>query len=57
MLAHRLYFRAIPLLTVSTVNIAQAMLQSTFHGAGAKTFGPWQIYKIARAYRDSLGHG
>lgn len=53
LMAHRLYFRAIPLLTVSTVNIAQAMLHATFYGPGAKTYGPWGINRIARAYRDS----
>jgi uncharacterized protein YbjT (DUF2867 family) len=57
--AELLYFRAIPLLTVSTLNIAHAMLHSTFqgdHGATerrAKTLGPWQINRVARAYRQS----
>jgi hypothetical protein len=60
--AERLYFRAIPLLTVSTVNIAHAMLHTTFQGPdggdqGAKTHGPWQINRIARAYRDSAKQG
>lgn len=55
-LAELLYFRAIPLLTVSTLNIAHAMLHSTFHADGgerAKTLGPWQINRVARAYRQS----
>lgn len=56
--AERLYFRAIPLLTVSTLNIAHAMLHTTFHaadqqGASARTLGPWQINRVARAYRQS----
>jgi hypothetical protein len=57
MLAQRLYFRAIPLLTNSTVNIAQAMLHTTFQDLGAKTYGPWQINRIARAYRESRNQG
>lgn len=57
LLAERLYFRAIPLLTISTVNIAQAMLHTTFHAEGAKTYGPWQINRIARAYRESQKQG
>jgi len=54
--AELLYFRAIPLLTVSTLNIAHAMLHTTFHAdetTRAKTLGPWQINKVARAYRQS----
>jgi|GEM_PF-3547396 len=56
--AERLYFRAIPLLTVSTLNIAHAMLHTTFtfHAADqqrAKTLGPWQINRVASAYRQS----
>jgi hypothetical protein len=54
--AERLYFRAIPLLTVSTLNIAHAMLHTTFQPDGdarAKTLGPWQINRVARAYRQS----
>jgi hypothetical protein len=51
--AELLYFRAIPLLTCSTVNIAQAMLHTTFQDVRAKTYGPWQIYRTARAYRES----
>jgi hypothetical protein len=58
-MAERLYFRFIPLLTISTVNLAQAMLQSTLEGQGqgAKTYGPWQINRIARAYRASSKQG
>jgi uncharacterized protein YbjT (DUF2867 family) len=56
-MAERLYFRAIPLLTNSTVNIAQAMLHTTFHDQGAKWYGPWKINRIARAYRESLNQG
>jgi uncharacterized protein YbjT (DUF2867 family) len=55
--AELLYFRAIPLLTVSTINIAHAMLHTTFHPdreLRAKTLGPWQINRVARAYRQSL---
>jgi hypothetical protein len=54
--AERLYFRYIPLLTVSTLNIAHAMLHRTFEQAdvkGALTLGPWQINRDARAYRAS----
>lgn len=57
MMAELLYFRAIPLLTVSTVNIAHAMLHTTFQATSdkrAKTYGPWQINRVARAYRQSL---
>ena len=55
-MAELLYFRAIPLLTVSTLNIAHAMLHTTFQADGdtrAKTLGPWQINRVARAYRSS----
>lgn len=54
LLAERLYFRFIPLLTVSTRNIAQAMLHNTFEddqASGANTYGPWAINRIASAYR------
>jgi hypothetical protein len=60
--AERLYFRAIPLLTVSTLNIAHAMLHTTFQASPnvngvkdgrAKTLGPWQINRVARAYRQA----
>lgn len=55
LLAERLYFRFIPLLTVSTLNIAHAMLQTTFEDGAAdpKTYGPWAINRIARAYRSA----
>jgi uncharacterized protein YbjT (DUF2867 family) len=56
LLAERLYFRFIPLLTVSTLNIAHAMLQTTFEDnhSAPKTYGPWAINRIARAYRSAL---
>lgn len=61
LMAERLYFRFIPLLTISTVNLAQAMLQSTLQaqaqGHGAETYGPWRINRIARAYRASSQQG
>jgi uncharacterized protein YbjT (DUF2867 family) len=55
LLAERLYFRFIPLLTVSTLNIAHAMLQTTFEDSSGepKTYGPWAINRIARAYRST----
>jgi uncharacterized protein YbjT (DUF2867 family) len=53
--AELLYLRAIPLLTISTVDIAQGMLQTSFddEGSNDRTFGPWKITQIARAYRRS----
>jgi uncharacterized protein YbjT (DUF2867 family) len=55
-MAEALYFRAIPLLTCSTVDIAQAMLHTTFNEdeSNDTTHGPWNIGRIARAYRQSL---
>ncbi len=50
-LAVALGFRVIPLLTNSTVNIAQAMLHTTFHEEGDVTHGPWDIERLGRAYR------
>jgi hypothetical protein len=54
-MAELLCFRAIPLLTNSTVNIAQAMLHMTFTDEGDRTYGPWKINQIARAYRSTQG--
>jgi hypothetical protein len=53
--AHALGFRFIPLLTCSTVDIAHAMLHTTFHEDEARdrTHGPWNIGQIAREYRRS----
>lgn len=53
-MAQALGFRAIPLLTNSTVNIAQAMLHTTFNAEGHSTHGPWDIGRLARAYRNAL---
>ena len=53
-MAELLYFRAIPLLTNSTVDIAQAMLHTSFHDEGDRTYGPFGIVQIARKYRRSL---
>jgi hypothetical protein len=50
-MAELLCFRAIPLLTNSTVNIAQAMLHATFSDEGDQTYGPWKINQLARGYR------
>jgi uncharacterized protein YbjT (DUF2867 family) len=50
-MAEALGFRVIPLLTNSTVNIAQAMLHTTFTSEGDVTHGPWNIERLARAYR------
>jgi uncharacterized protein YbjT (DUF2867 family) len=50
-LAEALGFRVIPLLTNSTVNIAQAMLHTTFSEDGDATHGPWNIERFGRAYR------
>ncbi len=55
--AEMLYLRAIPLLTNSTVDIAQAMLHTTFHDEGDKTYGPWGIIRLARAYRNRESQG
>lgn len=54
LMAERLYFRFIPLLTNSTVNIAHAMLHTTFTDEGDKTYGPWSINRLGRAYRESI---
>jgi len=58
-MAELFYLRAIPLLTNSTVDIAQAMLHTSFNHdendeSGDRTYGPWGIIQIARAYRRSL---
>lgn len=53
-MAERLYFRFIPLLTNSTVNIAHAMLHTTFTDEGDKTYYPWSINRLGRAYRESI---
>lgn len=53
-LAEALRFRVIPLLTNSTVNIAQAMLHTTFTEDRDATHGPWDIERLARAYRRAL---
>jgi hypothetical protein len=50
-MADALRLRVIPLLTNSTVNIAQAMLHTTFHADGDTTHGPWSIERLGRAYR------
>jgi uncharacterized protein YbjT (DUF2867 family) len=50
-MAEALRFRVIPLLTNSTVNIAQAMLHTTFTTDGDMTYGPWSIERLGRAYR------
>jgi hypothetical protein len=54
-MAEVLGFRFIPFLTCSTVNIAHAMLHTTFNDDGARdrTHGPWNIGSIAREYRRS----
>lgn len=55
-MAELFYLRAIPLLTNSTVDIAQAMLQTSFDDdpCSDRTYGPWNIIQIARGYRRSL---
>jgi uncharacterized protein YbjT (DUF2867 family) len=55
-MAELFYLRAIPLLTNSTVDIAQAMLHTSFDDdeRGDRTYGPWGIIHTARAYRRSL---
>lgn len=55
-MAELFYLRAIPLLTNSTVDIAQAMLHTTFDDdqRGDRTHGPWNIIQIARTYRRSV---
>lgn len=50
-MAEVLYLRAIPLLTNSTVDIAHAMLHTSFNDEGDRTYGPWGIIQIARKYR------
>ena len=54
LMAERLYFRFIPLLTNSTLNIAHAMLHTTFTDEGDKTYYPWSINRLGRAYRESI---
>jgi uncharacterized protein YbjT (DUF2867 family) len=55
-MAELFYLRAVPLLTNSTVDIAQSMLHTSFDAddCGDRTYGPWKINQIARAYRRSL---
>ena len=54
-LAEVLHFRAIPLLTNSTVDIAQGMLHTTFvpDDRRDRTYGPWDIGRLGRAYRKA----
>jgi uncharacterized protein YbjT (DUF2867 family) len=52
-MAELLYFRAIPLLTNSTLDIAQAMLHTSFTDEGDRTYGPWGIIQLAKQYRRS----
>ena len=56
-MAELLRFRAIPLLTNSTLDIAHAMLHTTFASGGDTTHGPWDITRIARRYREALEGG
>ena len=51
--AAALGLKAIPLLTNSTVNIAQAMVHTTFLDDGHRTYYPWNIDSLARAYRSA----
>jgi hypothetical protein len=53
-MAERFCFRFIPLLTNSTLNIAHAMLHTTFDEQGDRTYYPWQIDRLARHYRASI---
>lgn len=53
-MAEMFYLRAIPLLTNSTLNIAHAMLHTTFDQERKGTYGPFMINQLGRAYRRTV---